>query len=85
MVLQIIGMEVSKFSILCRFKNYEDDFGWLGFRGGVQPTLGRDKDGLWDELGAIRGLWVVPWCIGGDCNIVKFSRERSRSIRSSST
>ncbi|RVW50024.1 Retrovirus-related Pol polyprotein from transposon RE1 [Vitis vinifera] len=25
---------------------------------------------LWEELGAIRGLWEEPWCIGGDFNVI---------------
>lgn len=33
-VLQLVGMEVGKFLISCRFKNYEDDFCWI-FAGGV--------------------------------------------------
>lgn len=33
-VLQLVGMEVGKFLISCRFKNYEDDFCWI-FTGGV--------------------------------------------------
>ena len=33
------------------------------------------------ELGAIRGLWNDPWCIGGELNIVRFPRERNRGSR----
>ncbi|RVX02242.1 hypothetical protein CK203_028314 [Vitis vinifera] len=33
------------------------------------------------SLGAIRGLWEDPWCIGGDFNITLFSRERSGQRR----
>ncbi|WKA11259.1 hypothetical protein VitviT2T_028778 [Vitis vinifera] len=41
-------------------------------------------DALWEEFGAIRGLWEDPWCIGGDFNITLFSRERSGQRRISS-
>ncbi|RVW49943.1 LINE-1 retrotransposable element ORF2 protein [Vitis vinifera] len=32
-------------------------------------------------FGAIRGLWDVPWCLGGDVNITLFQGERSRQGR----
>ena len=45
------------------------------------PTENIVKELLWDELGAIRGLWEDPWCLGGDCNIIKFPGERNREGR----
>ncbi|RVW91339.1 hypothetical protein CK203_035398 [Vitis vinifera] len=41
--------------------------------GGV---IGIEKEDFWEELGAIRGLWDDPWCIGGDFNSVRFPEER---------
>ena len=41
------------------------------------PTTKKDREGLWHELGAVRGLWNVPWCVAGDFNITKFNEERS--------
>ncbi|RVW71963.1 LINE-1 reverse transcriptase-like [Vitis vinifera] len=29
---------------------------------------------LWEELGAIRGIWDEPWCIGGDFNVTLSQR-----------
>ncbi|RVW40080.1 hypothetical protein CK203_081928 [Vitis vinifera] len=40
-----------------------------------------DRDCLWEELRAIRGLWEEPWCIGGDFNVILSQRERSRQGR----
>ncbi|RVW20562.1 putative ribonuclease H protein [Vitis vinifera] len=51
---------------------------WWGVYG---PTLKRYRELFWEELGAIRGLWSDPWCIGGDFNAVKFPSERSREGR----
>ena len=27
---------------------------------------------------SIKGLWSEPWCVGGDFNLVRFLKERSR-------
>ena len=39
---------------------------------------------MWEEFGAIRGLWDDPWCLGGDFNIILFQQERSSQRRISS-
>ncbi|RVW76004.1 hypothetical protein CK203_052807 [Vitis vinifera] len=46
--------------------------------GGLQTYYERFREPFWEELGAIRGLWTDPWCIGGDFNVIKFPSERSR-------
>ena len=51
-VLDLVGMEVGLFSILCRFKNCEDSFLRI-FTGVYGPTLKRFRDLFWEELGAI--------------------------------
>ena len=33
---------------------------------------------MWEELGAIRGIWAEPWCLGGDFNVTLSQRDRSR-------
>ena len=30
------------------------------------PTLCKEREDFWAELGDIRGLWDDPWCFGGD-------------------
>ena len=32
-------------------------------------------------MGAIRGLWTEPWCIGGDLNVTRFPDERNKEGR----
>ena len=76
-VLELVGMEMGLFSILCRFKNCKDGFLWI-FTGVYGPTLKRYRELFWEELGVIRGLWSDPWCIGGDFNVIRFPNERSR-------
>ncbi|WKA06292.1 hypothetical protein VitviT2T_024196 [Vitis vinifera] len=79
-VLELLGMEVGLFSISCRFKNCEDGFRWI-FSGVYGPTMKRNRELLWEELGNIRGLWNDPWCIGGDFNMIRFPNERRRGGR----
>ncbi|RVW70775.1 Elongation factor 1-gamma [Vitis vinifera] len=83
-VLELMGLEVGLFSISCRFKNVEDGFRWT-FSGVYGPTLKRYREEFWEELGAIRGLWNDPWCIGGDFNMIRFPNERRRGGRVSSS
>ncbi|RVX00251.1 hypothetical protein CK203_026629 [Vitis vinifera] len=37
----------------------------LGVYGGLWPFLREERECLWEEIGAIRGLWEEPWCLGG--------------------
>ena len=48
------------------------------------PTLKKDMEGFWGELGAIGGMWSDPWCVVGDFNMIKFLFKRSRGGRLSS-
>jgi hypothetical protein len=35
---------------------------------------------MWDELAGIRSWWDVPWCLGGDFNVVRFPSEKVGSM-----
>ena len=61
-VLELVGMEVGLFSILCCFKSCENGLLWI-FTGVYGPTLTKYRELFWEELGVIRGLWTDPWCI----------------------
>ena len=50
--------------------------------GSVENRL---RESFWEELGSIKGLWEVPWCIGGDFNEILFPNERSRGGRVSNS
>ena len=59
-----------------RFRNTEENLLWC-FTGVYGPAANKDREGLWLELGAIRGLWNVPWCVARDFNITRFIKEMS--------
>ncbi|KAJ9708014.1 hypothetical protein PVL29_000195 [Vitis rotundifolia] len=74
-VLEKLEVETGGYSISVRFRNCADGFSWI-FSGVYGPVLGSEKEDFWEELGAIRGLWDDPWCLGGDFNAVRFPEER---------
>ncbi|RVW31856.1 hypothetical protein CK203_099023 [Vitis vinifera] len=75
--LELLEMEVGNFSILCRLKNVEDGVVWI-FTGVYGPCNKKEREELWEELGAIRGIWEEPWCLGGDFNVTLSQRDRSK-------
>ncbi|RVX23652.1 Transposon TX1 uncharacterized 149 kDa protein [Vitis vinifera] len=82
-VLEILDWEEGQFSLSCRFKTIENGATWA-FTGVYGPFTKVEREGMWEELGAIRGLWDDPWCLGGDFNITLFQHERSSQRRISS-
>ncbi|RVW55331.1 Transposon TX1 uncharacterized 149 kDa protein [Vitis vinifera] len=78
--LEVMETEVGKFSVSCRFRNVENGLTWF-FTGVYEPFSKGDRECLWEELGAIRGLWEDPWCLGGDFNVILSQRERNRQGR----
>ena len=51
------------------------------FMGIYEPTKRETKENLWEDLGAIRGMWGDPWCIRGDFNVLRFQGERYKEGR----
>ena len=49
------------------------------FTGVYGPFSREERESLWEEIGAIRGLWEEPWCLGGDFNTILYHSERSRN------
>lgn len=73
-----MGSQLGLFSVSCLFKRVDNDQLWLfsGIYGCCEDAI---RKNLWDELRLVRLRWNVPWCIGGDFNVVRFPRERSGS------
>ncbi|WKA06987.1 hypothetical protein VitviT2T_024859 [Vitis vinifera] len=82
-VLDLVDIQKGVFSISCIFKNSEDGFMWM-FTGVYGPTLRRERESFWEELGAIKGLWNGPWCAAGDFNAILSPEERNRGGRMNS-
>ena len=66
---------VGRFSVSCEFKNVVDHFVWA-FTGVYGPNSDRDRSFFWEELSSLCSWWDVPWCVGGDFNVVWFPSER---------
>ena len=77
---EMLEWEEGQFSISCKFKNVENWVVWV-FTGVYGPFTKEERECLWEETGAIRGIWEEPWCLGGDFNIILSQNERSRQGR----
>uniref|UniRef100_F6H607 EF-hand domain-containing protein n=1 Tax=Vitis vinifera TaxID=29760 RepID=F6H607_VITVI len=78
--LELLEWEEGQFSISCKFRTVENGAIWV-FTGVYGPFTKEDRECLWEEFGAIRGLWGEPWCVGGDFNVILSQGERSRQGR----
>lgn len=65
-------------SVSCLLKLVENDKVWL-FSGIYGPCADGERWNMWGELRDIKSRWDIPWCIGGDFNVVRFPQERSGS------
>jgi hypothetical protein len=62
--------------VACSFRNYADNFTWA-FAGVYGPNLDPLRRSLGDELAGLLNLRDLPWCIGGNFNVIRFPCERS--------
>ncbi|WMV57930.1 hypothetical protein MTR67_051315 [Solanum verrucosum] len=62
-----------------------------GTRGGIlmlwdrvyAPNCNLERQEVWWEIGAVRGLFSGPWILGGDFNIVRYASEKKNCSRNS--
>ena len=78
--LEMLEWEEGQYSISCKFRTVENGVVWV-FTGVYGPFTKEDRERLWNEFGAIRGIWGEPWCVGGDFNVILSQGERSRQGR----
>ena len=79
-VVEVQNCVKGQYSISCRFKNIQDQREWA-YSGVYGPNVDADRGILWEELAGVHSWWGVPWCIGGDFNVVRFPSEKLRAGR----
>jgi len=78
-IVEKIDVFVGEFVLACSLRSVENDFSWA-FAGVYGPNLDALRSSLWDELAGLSSWWVLPWCIGGDFNVIRFPVERSSDV-----
>ncbi|KAF5467563.1 hypothetical protein F2P56_017374 [Juglans regia] len=73
-VVEKVEEYIGRYMVACSFKSVSDDFLWA-FAGVYGPNLDVNRSILWDELAGVQSWWDLPWCIGGDFNVVRFQSE----------
>jgi len=74
-ILELVDSGIGSFSICCKFKSLEDNFEW-GLIGVYGPNDDHLRCALFEELLLFMSSWDIPWCLGGDFNVIRFPSER---------
>ena len=74
-VVEQLDVAKGEFTLSCKFKCVEDGLEWM-YSGVYSPNRDLNRRLLWEELAGIGSWWSLPWCIGGDFNVVRFPSER---------
>uniref|UniRef100_A0A2N9HAP6 Reverse transcriptase zinc-binding domain-containing protein n=1 Tax=Fagus sylvatica TaxID=28930 RepID=A0A2N9HAP6_FAGSY len=75
-VVERVDEAIGCFSISCRFREVASGLDWV-FSGVYGPNKVVERRMMWDELAGIATVWAVPWCVGGDFNLVRYPSERA--------
>lgn len=78
--VEVLEHEIRAFSIAIRCRLKWSAVEWV-FVGVYNPVLGVEVDSFLGKLDDIKAHWDLPWCIGGDFNLVRFPRERNVGSR----
>lgn len=79
-ILEVVDYDIGEFSVSILCKDKEDDGLWA-FSGVYGPCDQVDFVLMWEEMRRMQSLWQVPWCVGGDLNVVRYLEERLRVTR----
>ena len=74
-VVEKIDEAVGLFSVSCKFRSIGDQHEWA-FSRVYGPHSDGERRVMWDELAGIASWWGIPWCVGGDFNVIRFPTER---------
>lgn len=81
-VWNCIDNHLGTYSISCLLDSRSENFRW-GFTGVYGPHTNLEREDLWNELGAVRGIWEDQWVICGGFNVCRFESEKHNCIRRS--
>ena len=74
--MELVDSKVGTYAVCIKFKSSKDDFVW-GLIGVYGPNDDNLRYVLFDELKLFLSLWDIPWCLGGDFNVVGSLMERT--------
>ena len=74
-VVEKLDEAVGHFSVSCKFRKVTNQQEWA-FSGVYGLNANNERRLMWDELSGINHWWEVPWCVGGDFNVIRFPSER---------
>jgi len=75
-VLELIDSKIGTYAVCGKFKSLKDDFVW-GLIAVYGPNDDNLRFALFDELNVFMSQWDIPWCLGGDFNVVRSLYDRS--------
>lgn len=73
--VELIEHYVEKYLVSCHFKNVDDGIEWT-FSWVYGPNLDSEMSFLCDGIICIHSWLDIPWYLGGDYNVTRFSYER---------
>jgi len=79
-ILELVDSCIGSFSVCCKFKSLEDNFEW-GLIGVYGPNDDHLRCALFEKLLLFMSSWDIPWCLGGDFNVIRFPSEKSTGGR----
>lgn len=78
-VLSIVEVLKSQRVLSIKFVSIVDGFTWV-----AANVYGLNDNSLrgafWVSLSNFIGQWAVPWCVGGDFNMIRFPHERKGTV-----
>ena len=74
--MELVDSKVGTYAVCIKLKSLKYDFVW-GLIGVYGPNDDSLRYALFDELKLFLSLWDIPWCLGGDFNVVRCPVERT--------
>ncbi|KAK1309215.1 hypothetical protein QJS10_CPA09g00935 [Acorus calamus] len=72
-----IDLKVLNFSISLLMEDTRTHWRWI-WTGVYGPNADDRREEMWQELSDVKSEWNHPWCLMGDFNITRFTKDRNR-------